>query len=313
MLMRSQRFPLFVRVMTFYLRRITSRYGCLRRAVMVVGALAILHMPSPANAGTFRRISTNVADALHNVLDLRPSDTTDWRLGVGPTINPDFEGSKDYRIEPAPVISLRYRDVLKVDNNEVDFTAFDQVLDLGDTVGRTRFSTGPVMNLDFGRHESDSKDLRGLGNIGMSVEFGGYVSFDFERASIEAEMSQDVANGHHGATLDLHGAIKLYKGEKLMVAPDLVVTWATARYMKSFFGITGTQSAASGLPTFRAGAGFKNASLSLLASYDIARHWSVLAHVGYTRLMGDAAASPLVRLRGAADQLTAGTFVVYVF
>lgn len=279
----------------------------------LLALIMMLYFSAPAAAVTFRRASSNVADAFHNILNLRPSDTSNWRLGVGPTINPEFEGGKAYRIEPAPVISLRYRDVLRVDNNQVDFTAFDQVFDLGEDVGHGRFSAGPVLNLDFGRHESDSKALRGLGNIGIAVEVGGFVSVDFERATVDAEMSQDIAEGHHGATLDLHGTVKLYRGEKLTIAPDLVVTWATARYMKSFFGITGAQSVASGLPAFRAGSGFKSANISLLGNYDIAAHWSLLGSVGYKRLLGDAAASPLVRLRGSSNQWTSSAFVVYVF
>ncbi|TAL04207.1 MAG: MipA/OmpV family protein [Rhodospirillaceae bacterium] len=300
----------------------TAEHGLSRRAIRInrwslsvfaLVALGALGAAPPARALPLQDTASNVADALHNILDLRPSDTTDWRLGVGPVINPKFEGSRAYTIQPAPMISVRYRDVLKVDNNQIDFTAFDQVFDLGEGVGKLKLDAGPVMNLDFGRHASDSPALKGLGNIGVAVELGGYVSVRVGRVKFDAEMSQDIADGHHGADLDLHSSLVLYRNDKLTIAPDIVLTWATARYMKSFFGITQTQSNASGLPVFRAGSGFKNATLSLLGNYDLSAHWSLLANIGYKRLLGDAAASPLIKLRGSADQWTGGTYIVYAF
>ena len=51
------------------------------------------------------------------------------------------------------------------------------VFDLGEEMGSAKFDAGPVMNLDFGRSESDSPALKGLGNIGFSLETGGFVSF----------------------------------------------------------------------------------------------------------------------------------------
>jgi outer membrane scaffolding protein for murein synthesis (MipA/OmpV family) len=97
------------------------------------------------------------------------------------------------------------------------------------------------------------------------------------------------------------------------IAPTVVLTWATARYMKSFFGITQAQSLASGLPTFRAGTSLKDVSLSVLGSFDLSRHWSIFSDVGYKRMLGDAADSPLVQLRGAVDQWHGSVFAVYAF
>jgi outer membrane protein len=269
--------------------------------------------PAPAGALPLGRQVAAMTDAFHNILNLRPSDATNWRLGIGPSIAPTFEGGDRYSIQPAPMISVHYRDVLKVENNNIDFTAFDQVLDLGGGLSG-RFDFGPVVNLDFGRSEHDDyQALHGLGNIGTAVEIGGYMSLNLGRLILDAEMSQDIADGHGGADLDLHGALLLYQDAKLTVAPDVTVTWVTARYMKSFFGVTETQSIASGLPTYRPGSGFKNATFSLLTAYDVSPHWSVLAHVAYKRMLDGAAASPIVQLRGDPEQWYGGLFVVRVF
>jgi outer membrane scaffolding protein for murein synthesis (MipA/OmpV family) len=290
-------------------------FGKARRAawVLAVGVLASPATVHPAAAQVLDRTLGGVGDAIHNIFNLRPSDTTNWRLGVGPYVAPAFEGSKDYKVRPGPVVSVTVPKVMRVDNNDIDFIAFDRVFDFGGEEGGGRFEAGPVVNLDFGRSESDSAALRGLGNVGFGLELGGYVSFKLGPALTYLEISQDVLQGHRGATADLTTTFTVYRNARFAVGTTLDLTWATARYMKSFFGVTGAQAAASGLPAFRAGSGLKNAGLSVHAAYDLGPHWTVLGNFGYKRLLGDAADSPLVRLRGSADQFTGGVFGVYVF
>ena len=106
-----------------------------------------------------------------------------------------------------------------------------------------------------------------------------------------------------GATADLSTVIHVYRGEKFALGGGTDVAWATAQYMK-WFDITGTQSAASGLPAFRAHSGLKSAGASFHASYAFTSHWELLASLGYKRLLGDAAGSPVVKERGSPDQFT---------
>src|SRR5437588_2150934 len=106
-----------------------------------------------ATAKTFDGVWGRFTGAVHNALDLRSGDITNIRVGTGPVFSPVFEGAKEYKVLPAPVISLRYRDVLTVDNNSVNFTAFDHVIDLGEGIGRTKLRAGPIVNFDLGRSE----------------------------------------------------------------------------------------------------------------------------------------------------------------
>src|SRR6185369_17760216 len=123
-------------------------------------------------AQKFDRAIGSFSGAIANTLDLRPQDVTNLRLGLGPGYSPAFEGSRDYKLHAVPVVSLQYRDVLRVNNNDVDFTAFDHVLDLGEDVGAAHLEIGPSVSLDFGRSESDSLDLKGMGGVGFALELG---------------------------------------------------------------------------------------------------------------------------------------------
>lgn len=292
--------------------RIASRAILKRRRFLSLFAFLATLSAASANAQVLSRSVNELGSALRNVFDLRPTDTTDWRLGVGPVASPAFEGSRDYKIRPAPVISVRYRDVLTVDNNEVDFTAFNQVVDFGD-VGQGKFEIGPSVNLDFGRHESDSLALRGLGNVGFSVEPGAFVSFTLGPAAINLEISQDVARGHKGADADLSANFTLYRNERFAVGSVATLTWVSAAYIKSFFGITGTQSAKSGLATYRPGSGLKSGELGLVATYELSPHWEILGHATYKRMLAPAADSPLIAQRGDANQAVGSAFVVYKY
>jgi outer membrane protein len=70
--------------------------------------------------------------------------------------------------------------------------------------------------------------------------------------------------------------------------------------MDSYFGINAQQAARSGLSEYRPSAGFKDVSLRLGFSYDLTKTWSITGAAGVSRLMGNAADSPLVRRKSQA-------------
>lgn len=88
--------------------------------------------------------------------------------------------------------------------------------------------------------------------------------------------------------------------ERFKVIPSVSVEWANAKYMKSYFGINAQQAARSGLSEYRPSAGFKDVSLRVGFSYELTKTWSITGAAGVSRLMGDAADSPLVRRKSQA-------------
>lgn len=86
--------------------------------------------------------------------------------------------------------------------------------------------------------------------------------------------------------------------------PSIATSWANDRYMDRYFGIDQIEADRSGLPAFRAGAGFKDVSTTISFSYKINRHWIATANVGGMRVLGNAADSPLNRARWDAVAFT---------
>ena len=65
-------------------------------------------------------------------------------------------------------------------------------------------------------------------------------------------------------------------------------------YMESFFGIDEKQSINSGYKKYNAESGIKDVNITVSAGYKITSRWRIGATVGYKRLVGDAADSPIV-------------------
>ena len=64
---------------------------------------------------------------------------------------------------------------------------------------------------------------------------------------------------------------------------------------------------------FNAKGGLHSAGAGAQISYKLTPQWELHSSVEYARLLGDAAASPLVKLRGSANQTTIGIGVSYSF
>ena len=84
-------------------------------------------------------------------------------------------------------------------------------------------------------------------------------------------------------------------------------TVASADYMESYFGVSARKSASTGfrVDAFDPEGGFKSAGIRGLARYEFRPTWFLNAKGSYSRLLGGAADSPIVK-SGDEDQFTFG-------
>lgn len=262
-----------------------------------------------AQAQVSTDILDNVTDAIGDITDILFPGISNIRLGLGPAVSPGYEGSERYKIKAVPLISLRYRDLITVDNNNVRVNMFG----LDSSVGNTRFKAGPEFRIDSGRKEKEDPDLAGLGNTGTSVELGLFGSYRLGPTRTRLRLFHDVANGHNGTKVIGDIQYVMLESDDLVVTGSISSTWADNNYMDTFFSVNSSQSLASGLPVFNARSGIKDAGIGVVANYKISRRWAVLFNTNYKRLLGDAADSPIVSLRGSANQFSGAVFVIYSF
>jgi outer membrane scaffolding protein for murein synthesis (MipA/OmpV family) len=255
-------------------------------------------------------VFTDATDMVGDLMDTLMPGITNVRLGLGPVVSSEFEGSDEYDINLAPLISLRYKDLLQVDNNQIRVNLFGGS---GALWQSSNFRAGPILKVDFGRSESDSPDLLGLGSVGKSVELGVFASYTSGPLRYRVRLRHDVVSGHEGAVADADVSLAIYRAESVNIGSRLSTTWVSKKYMNAFFGITPTQATASGLTIYTADSGLKDISLSVGGEFQVTPRWAVVVNAAAQRLIGDANNSPLVTVRGSGNQFSAGAYAVYSF
>jgi outer membrane protein len=237
-----------------------------------------------------------------------PSVSGDWTvtIGIEGRAKPDFEGSAHYMAAPVPIFSVRRAGTARPFRSPRD-SAGISLLELAG------FSMGPVGKIVMARTAADFGALNGLGNVATAFEVGGFVQYfpvDWFRA--RAEIRQGFG-GHHGVVADLSGDFIVPLSPQWTLSGGPRFTFESTEAVAPYFSINAAQAAASGLPAFSAKGGAHSTGAGAQLRYQIGPQWEVHSYIEYQRLLGGAANSPLVNLRGSPDQVTAGIGVSYSF
>ena len=270
------------------------------------GTAQAQHLGNIFNDNLFSEATGVVSD----LMDTLMPGVTNIRIGLGPVMSPAYEGASKKDISVAPLISLRYKDLLQVDNNQIRVNVFGRD---GALLQSSRFRAGPMVKIDFGRKEKDSPDLRGLGNVGTAFEIGAFVSYDLGPFRYRIRARHDLASGHKGTLADFDINLAVYRTKTVSIGAVLGTTWANSKYTNTFFGITAAQAKASGLPTYTAGAGLKDIAFSVGSEVKVTPSWAIVLNAGAERLLSKTKSSPLIAKRGNPNQFTLGAFGVYSF
>jgi outer membrane scaffolding protein for murein synthesis (MipA/OmpV family) len=224
------------------------------------------------------------------------------------SIAPVYEGSDKYRVSAFPIIYPTFGD----GNGERSRLTFRGVDDVRYAVFRKGgFDLGPVVGYNFGRKESLSSDLTGLGDVDGGVVAGAFASYTINGFSVDAAATKQLSGLDDSGFLARFGAgYEAAVTERLTVNLYAGATYASDDYMDHMFSITAAQNGASGLPVFDADAGIKNIDLKLSTSYQATEQLNLRANVGYSRLINDAADSPISITN---DQFSGGLGFIYQF
>ncbi len=261
----------------------------------IAGFASALALAPAAHAdNTFFGLDFGQPDLLDDVGDFWSEISDDFRfkLGVGTSVAPRFEGSDSYKVRVMPKFAIRYRNLVALNNTRLRVFA----------IHNETFVTGFQARYRFGRDEDASPDLLGLGNVSDSLELGGFAEWRPGWAIVGVEVGQDIAGGHHGMLAAVYAGSAVPLAEGWSLEGGVQATWASGNYMQRNFGINAVQSAASGLPEFKAGSGLKDLAGRIGVKYEPWRDWTFTTYVAYSRLMSDASDSPLVELRGSPNQ-----------
>jgi outer membrane scaffolding protein for murein synthesis (MipA/OmpV family) len=216
----------------------------------------------------------------------------DWRVVLGAAVEdkPLYDGASLTRTFGGPVINIRYKDF-----------AFASV---GEGVGLNlihgdHYRGGLALTYDLGRLESnDIEHLRGLGNIDRAAAVKAFLSYAISKSFpmvVRADVRQ-IIGGADGMVADVDAYMPLPgSSRRLIMFAGPSFTYADHRYLQKEFGVTTTQSIASGYPVYDVHAGSDAAGFGFSATGFVTEHWFVNLDAAVNRLLGSAADSPITQ------------------
>ena len=223
-------------------------------------------------------------------------------LGIG--AGPRYIGSDQTTWAVAPAAQFA------VGATVVRLTANYLALDL---LERPDWSFGPAGILRFGRDETGDAEVDALPSIDPTIELGldlsrNWNTGDYQRyTSVGISVLQDVGDSHGGWVASAGFRKWVPAGRYGTLGLSLATTYGSSDYTETFFGITPAASLQSGLASYQAGAGLRDARAAAIFIQPISPEWAVGAGLLYARILGDAADSPVTRDR---NQLYGGIGIV---
>jgi outer membrane scaffolding protein for murein synthesis (MipA/OmpV family) len=262
----------------------SGRTGILGALLLLAPAWAAAQTPSPLQEWQY---SGGVA-----LEKLFEPNLPNWRTVLGGAVEdkPLYDGASLTRTSGGPLINIRYKDF-----------AFVSV---GEGVGLNllhgdHYRGGLALTYDLGRLESnDISHLHGLGDINRAPALKAFMSYAISKSFpmvVRADVRQ-IIGGADGMLADIDAYMPLPGSSKhLIMFAGPSFTYADHRYMQKEFGVTTTQSIASGYPVYDAHAGSNAMGFGFSATGFITEHWLVNLDTAVNRLLGSAAYSPITQ------------------
>jgi len=220
-------------------------------------------------------------------------------LGLVASYAPEYAGASRWRLGLRPGGWLRWGRVSIASRSAFVSRSGEPVSGGGvrfDLSPNERLRIGLGLRHDGGRDESDSNDLRGLGDVRptLRARLGATYPLD-DGWRLGASTSVD-ALGRGGGS---QGDVSLGRGFSLGAGTNasfgVAVAFGNRRHMRAYFGVSPEQAARSGYPVYEPKEGLRDVSLSAGVRHEVSARWFVFGGLNASRLVGPAAASPIVR------------------
>ena len=164
-------------------------------------------------------------------------------------------------------------------------------------------AAGFQLAYEEGRKSSESAFLRDhnfTDDVDPGASLGAHVEWDTKIGpapiSLLARYRHNLESDR-GSAADLRLNVGVYGANRAAVALFAEAIWGSSKANGTFYGVTPAQSAASGFAAYQPGSGLKEVAAGIQASYDLSRHWTLVASVQQRWLQGDVAQSPLADCR----------------
>jgi outer membrane scaffolding protein for murein synthesis (MipA/OmpV family) len=243
-------------------------------------------------------------------------------LGIGAAVSPSYTGSDDYTVFPLPIVQGSYGGIDI--NPRAGGVGLDFVPDGEDEIG---LDLGVAARLRGDRASRIGDEVvKSLGELDRAIEVGPSAGISasqvlnrYDSLSFSTDVLWDINGAHEGMVVS--PSVSYFTPVSRAVAGSLTLgaEYADADFNDYYFTVTPAQGTASGLPAFDAHeSGFTSVSATLLTAFDLDGDltnggWGLVGIAGYSRVVGQAADTPLTTIRGSRDQFLGAMGVGYTF
>lgn len=240
------------------------------------------------------------------------ADETYGYVSFGAVTLPEYEGADAHQVIPFVAGRAQWGQ---------RYIAIEGVSTRANLLASSNWEAGPVASITFGRdNDIESTSVARLPELDDAVELGAFVAYalsnvarDGDALRFEARTTGDVSDVYGGWQSSVSAAYAAPLGERFRLGIDVSTILVSDDYADTFFSVSTTSAAASGLPAYKAEGGLKDVGVSVSGAFALNDRWSLNGFAGYRRLLGDAADSPIVDREGSPDQFSAGLGIGYSF
>ncbi|MCK5041185.1 MAG: MipA/OmpV family protein [Sphingomonadales bacterium] len=266
--------------------------------------LPIFTLASTASkAGVLDDAISTVADGFDYVW---PDDVVakdfNYRLGLGVGTKPDYKGSDNYSLRVLPLIDVQYKNRWTLQGTKLRVNLLSNKI----------LKFGPLLNYRFGRSENNSADLKGMGDTSGAFQFGAFAEFQKGTVMASAEY-RHALGGEQGSEAVFILGNGLYKDERWLIVAGIRAIWNDKTHTQTNYGVDEVQAIATGYDVTQMSSGFSDVGINFITRYQLDRRIRIESIVGYSRILGSAADSPIVKLEGNANQGIFGVGLRYSF
>lgn len=279
------------------------------RGTLSIAAAALAALALAAALGVGRGASAADLMAAQRAPTFAAVDPNLWIVTLTANVQatPRYPGSGEYTALGYPSLDIRRAGTLRrfsTPDDGISFSLYDSPL----------FRVGPTARYVPGRYYGDDrKNLFGLNDAQFAIEPGVFLEFyPVEWLRTRFELRHGVF-GHHGFVGSV-GADYIQPLGPWQVSLGPRFNFGDASFARTYFGVEPYEAALNGrLTAFRPDSYTTVGVLGAL-TYTFNERWAATGYVGYNRIVGSSADSPLVRHGiGTANQYTFGVKVNYSF
>lgn len=254
------------------------------------------------------------------------SSQWDVELGIGAAYEPEYMGSDSYSFGFLPVVNIEYDRTVFIHTGDMDgIDDFDGVAVGANAIDDGNLKVFGGLHYRFGQPD-DPGPLQGLSTTDDTLEIFAGAEYAVDFFKVDATLYQGLdllnTNAHDGLLLDVGMAVGARLSQEFDVLGRLGLTWGSSNYMNNHYSVsaaelTANQSATGrnqlGSTPFSASDSFQDVSLSVVANYRFTDNFSIRGLFEASRLLDNAASSPIVANGGQPGQLFVGALVIYSF